>query len=511
MLKEIAARSDSVDMTGPWLLSAGKGGGRTMSLSWLLVLGAILVVGAIIWRGVRAAAVRRKLRTGLRSPDPAVRRDSVQLAGELGLATCAPLLLRLVQAEPDPAVLATVIRVVASRQWEPASTARLVELRLWARAFVEAHPELRRADNVGEPLLPGVGGAATVPSLDPVRSIRYQRGSDALQLPVPLEQRRAELDDPDALAPVRVLVTGAGGPAGVAVIQALRKRGHHTIAVDADPMAVGLRLAEEHEVVPLFSDPAYVAALVRAATVSNAQALICTVAEEYPALVSGVPFLEEAHVRMQLPSLDAAQTCTDKWKFAECLRTAGLPAPATGLGTDDGVPGPWVVKPRFGRGSRDVSFPTTRRELAYAVNACPDPIVQSRLKGREFTCDVLMDATGAMAGGVARWRLETKAGISTKGETFDNADVLHQSGQVLKAVGLIGPANVQGFVCDDGAVVIHEVNPRFSGGLPLSLAAGADLVEEYLRSIMGATVRPERLVGRPGVTMLRYFSEVFEG
>ena len=121
--------------------------------------------------------------------------------------------------------------------------------------------------------------------------------------------------------------------------------------------------------------------------------------------------------------------------------------------------------------------------------------MQSQIKGREFTCDVLMDASGAIAGGVARWRLETKAGISTKGETFDNADVLHLSGQVLKAVELIGPANVQGFVTEDGGVAIHEVNPRFSGGLPLSLAAGADLVEEYLRAIMGA-YRPARAAGR---------------
>jgi hypothetical protein len=28
---------------------------------------------------------------------------------------------------------------------------------------------------------------------------------------------------------------------------------------------------------------------------------------------------------------------------------------------------------------------------------------------------------------------------------------------------------------------------------------------------MGATVRPDRLVGRPGVLMLRHFCEVFEG
>ena len=75
----------------------------------------------------------------------------------------------------------------------------------------------------------------------------------------------------------------------------------------------------------------------------------------------------------------------------------------------------------------------------------------------------------------------------------------------LKSVGLIGPANVQGFVTEDGGVAVHEINPRFSGGLPLTLAAGCDVVEEYLRDLMGLAVRPERLVARPGVTMSRYF------
>jgi carbamoyl-phosphate synthase large subunit len=54
------------------------------------------------------------------------------------------------------------------------------------------------------------------------------------------------------------------------------------------------------------------------------------------------------------------------------------------------------------------------------------------------------------------------------------------------------------------------VNPRFSGGLPLSLHAGADLVGEYLRAIMGRDPRADRLVARPGVTMVRYFDEVYE-
>lgn len=56
-----------------------------------------------------------------------------------------------------------------------------------------------------------------------------------------------------------------------------------------------------------------------------------------------------------------------------------------------------------------------------------------------------------------------------------------------------------------------EVNPRFSGGLPLALAAGADLVGEFLRGALGQPVRPERLQHRAGVRMTRFFDERFDG
>ena len=120
-----------------------------------------------------------------------------------------------------------------------------------------------------------------------------------------------------------------------------------------------------------------------------------------------------------------------------------------------------------------------------------------------------MDRSGSVAGLVPRWRLETKGGISTKGRTFADAEVENSATLALKAVGVVGPANVQGFLTDEGDVVVVEINPRFSGGLPLSLHAGADLVGEYLRAIRGEPMRPERLIARPGASMRRYFEEVF--
>jgi carbamoyl-phosphate synthase large subunit len=309
---------------------------------------------------------------------------------------------------------------------------------------------------------------------------------------------------------VTVLVTGAGGPAGVNVIRALAESSR-VVAVDADPGAVGLRLADESAVIPRADHVDYADALEAVAIEFGATALVPTVAEELDALVQAAPRLTAAGLQSWLPDPEAARCCVDKWLFAECTDRAGMPVPATALGHRGEVPGPWIIKPRWGRGSRDVIAVDDPEEVDRLVRRVPDPIVQHRVSGREFTVDALVAPDGFAAGLVPRWRSETRGGISTKGVTFDHDGLLEQTGDLLAAVGLVGPANVQGFIEDDGTVGFIEINPRFSGGLPLSIAAGADLVGEYLRGVLGQPIRPERLQFRAGVTMLRYFEEVFEG
>jgi len=302
-----------------------------------------------------------------------------------------------------------------------------------------------------------------------------------------------------------------GGPAGVAVIRALRSAGHRCVAADADPSAVGLRLADEASVVPRADGDGFVEALCDLALQTGADALISTVAEELAALDQASDALAAAGLAVWLAAPDAVRACVDKWCFAETVAGAGIPAPATALGSAQGVPGPWVVKPRFGRGSRDVYAVDDQGELAWALRRVPDPIVQTRLAGREFTVDCLVGRDGVLVGAVPRWRVEVKAGISTKGLTFADGPLVALTADLLAALGLQGVANVQGFVGDDGAVSFVEVNPRFSGGLPLALAAGADLVGEYLQAVLGRPIRPERLRYRSGVTMCRHYEEVFEG
>jgi len=296
----------------------------------------------------------------------------------------------------------------------------------------------------------------------------------------------------------------------VAVVRALAGR-RLVVAADCDPAAVGLQLADDAGVLPRADSPDFVAHLAKLAGRTGATALVCTVAEEIPGLHDGAQLLAEAGLNTWLPTAHTVRTCTDKWLFALACLAGSIPAPSTALGTTDGVPGPWIVKPRFGRGSRDVYPVDTLADAAWILPRVPEPIVQTRLPGHEFTGDALVAPAGQLAGAVPRWRLETKAGISSKGRTFTCTPLVSEVRRLLGVVGLVGPANVQGFMEESGEFAFTEVNPRFSGGLPLSLAAGADLVGEYLRGLEGHSIRPERLTARPDVTMLRYFAEVYLG
>jgi carbamoyl-phosphate synthase large subunit len=308
-----------------------------------------------------------------------------------------------------------------------------------------------------------------------------------------------------------VLVTGAGGPAGIAVVRRLLALGHRVVGADADRAAAGCRLASVAVTLPRADHPRFVDALLGAALAYGVDALIGTVAEELPALTAAADRLGAAGVATWFPDLAAVDLCCDKAAFARRMRDAGIPHPATAATPEelDDVPGPWIVKPRSGRGSRGLQLLDRRSAVLAALVGDDGLIAQTRLPGREFTADALVDRCGDLLTAVPRWRDETKAGISVKGTTFASEAVTELTGAALRAVGLTGPANVQGFVDDDGNTTVVEINPRFSGGLPLTLAAGADVVSTYLTGIREPGSELPQLYFTPGVSMSRYFAETY--
>lgn len=320
----------------------------------------------------------------------------------------------------------------------------------------------------------------------------------------------------------RVLVTGAGGAAGVAVIRSLRTGSlihgatHHVTATDCDPHAAGLALAHHGFVSPPASSPSFARTLIQRCRSYRIEALVTTVAEEIEALRAAAHELEAIGTRLWLPPSETTSICNDKLAFFHRLHEQGVPTPATIASPSascaeaiaEAVPGPWIVKPREGRGSRDVFAADSIDDLRYALPRVQEPIVQTRLTGREFTVDVLVSRRRDLIGVSPRWRLATKGGISTSGVTFRHPEVQLLVEQTMHALQYEGVGCLQGFLDDEGRASCVEVNPRFGGGVSLSIAAGAAFAHEFVALTIGESLTGTSLVAQPGVRMTRFFDEV---
>ena len=151
-----------------------------------------------------------------------------------GLAAHVATLLAVATYEDDVAVIDALADAVAARQWEPVTNDRMAALRLWARGWLQGRRSRRAARRRRRrrgrprrscpPFPPRRHPAA--PSRP--RSRRPRRDGDPLPdargprmtavPPLPLPRPAADLPLPCDGAPTgAVLVTGAGGPAGVAV------------------------------------------------------------------------------------------------------------------------------------------------------------------------------------------------------------------------------------------------------------------------------------------------------
>src|SRR5262249_3534090 len=109
---------------------------------------------------------------------------------------------------------------------------------------------------------------------------------------------------------------------------------------------------------------------------------------------------------------------------------------------------------------------------------------------------------------VPRERLVIRAGVSDKGITRKHPEVMKFARDVAEQLKIVGPANIQ---CkwDGDRVSLIEVNPRFSGGIPLTIAAGADF-PAWLVQLKGGIHLPAQLgVFQDGLAMMSFEESIF--
>ncbi len=308
-----------------------------------------------------------------------------------------------------------------------------------------------------------------------------------------------------------VLVTGVGGPAGISVVRSLLARGDTTVvAADMDRYASGLYLVppEQRVLVPAGDAAEFGTVLLDWCRSFGVDVLFPTVDVELPVVAARRAEFSAIAVSVASPSLSTLEVCLDKLSLAD--RCAGvLPVPRTELLGPAAAVGrryPVVVKPRRGAGSRGISFVGSEAELL-ALGSDDTRLVQDMLPGAEFSVDVFADLAGHVVAAVPRSRLRVDSGVSVAGATLHDEELEQAARRVAEAIGLTTVANVQLRRDRDGRAALLEVNPRFPGAMPLTIAAGVDMPSLTLDAVLGMPT-PDALDFRD-VAVVRYLEDVF--
>jgi len=246
------------------------------------------------------------------------------------------------------------------------------------------------------------------------------------------------------------------------------------VAVDIDPLASALRVADRPYLVPRLDSPEYIPALGQILRRERVDLVFPLIDPDVPVLAEHREALESTGARLAVVPRAAAAIAADKWLTNEFFGRLGLDTPRSWLpGEHDPAAGeyPLFIKPRFGSASQQTFRIDNPGQLRFFSEYVPQAILQEYLSGPEITSDVICDLEGSVLTVVSRQRIRVRAGEVIVGKTVFDASIAENCIRVAKALPAVGPITVQ-CIMRDGVPAFTEINARFGGGVPLGIAAG---------------------------------------
>ncbi|HJV35988.1 ATP-grasp domain-containing protein [Geomonas sp.] len=286
------------------------------------------------------------------------------------------------------------------------------------------------------------------------------------------------------------------------------------VTADLQTNAPAPFVADQRELVPRVSDPAYIDTLLEICRRHDIKLVVPLIDTELPILAPHREDFARAGVTLLVSSTDVNRICFDKRQTARFFRSIGVDTPAiidpASILSGADARYPYLLKPAAGSSSVGVTKINDARELAFFLEYVSDPIVQEFIRGEEYTLDILVDFAGKVRSVVPRLRIETRAGEVSKGLTVKNRAIIEAGRRVAESLpGALGCVTVQCFLTPEGRIVFIEINPRFGGGFPLAAAAGADFPRWIIEMMLGRYCERPIDAWQDDLAMLRYDEGIF--
>lgn len=260
-------------------------------------------------------------------------------------------------------------------------------------------------------------------------------------------------------------------------------------ASDVSPFSAAAQTADGFIPVMPVEDSQYIPSLLNAVRQRNIGLLVPLTDWDLVDLARNKKQFEAAGCQVMVGSEEVVTFCRDKRLLPQLLESLHLPAVRTVTLEQfrDEPFFPAFVKPCHGSGSVGAASVRSMQDLdAHLRLHGQHMVIQTHVPGQEYTVDVYKSRDGQTRCIVPRQRLAVRSGEVEQGVTVYDE-------QIIQATRILSDSleNLWGVFCcqcrrpPGGVPYFFEINPRFGGGCPLSIAAGADMPAYLLQDVLG--------------------------
>ena len=237
-----------------------------------------------------------------------------------------------------------------------------------------------------------------------------------------------------------------------------------------------------------FNDENYIELLLELCKKNNVKVLIPTLDSELKILSTNKDYFIENKIQIIVSNLNLIKITSDKILTNDFFNKLGIITPKI-YQKNETFKFPVFIKPVSGSNSKGIYIANDIGDIKPNDIISDDKMIMSCVsveKYDEYTIDLYYDKNSELKCAVPRIRLKVVGGESNQGITKKNyvLDFIKKKFKTL--IGAFGCITLQLFVNKELSTDIFgiEINPRFGGGYPFALNAGANfpkfIVEEYL-------------------------------
>jgi carbamoyl-phosphate synthase large subunit len=306
----------------------------------------------------------------------------------------------------------------------------------------------------------------------------------------------------------------------VSLLNSFRRAGRQlkidlsVLGTDATELSSALQLCDKGVVVKPITDANYIKQLLSIVRTNKVKLLIPTVDLDLKLLAQNKPKFAAMGCCVLVSTPDVVDICQDKRKTYRFLLENSFDTPPTmsvrSALSKKKLDWPCFLKPWDGYASRGNAVVNNHEELSFFAKRIPNAICQEFIKGTEHTCDVYVDFSMKVRCVVPRKRIEVRSGEVSKGQVVKHPRIISEAVRLVETLGA-GPGviTLQLFLTDNDKVKFIEINPRFGGGVPLSIKAGANFPKWILQESLGVKTNIRFNNFKDNLIMLRYDGEVW--